>query len=544
MKLQDNYDVGIYCRLSRDDHNGTLESMRIANQRQVLVDYVTEKGWTLRDCYIDDGYTGTNFDRPDFKRMIRDAENGKIDCIITKDLSRLGRNYVEAGYYTEEYFIEHNIRFIAINDGIDTMHDNNDIAAFHHVLNEFYPKQVSKKVRQVKRKSAEQGKFMGSQAPYGYMKSPEDKHILIIDEEAAVIVRRLFNEFANGDSARMIADKLNNEGIDTPRFYHYTKAGKKNPLSEQKNVWGSATITQLLKNQVYIGNMVQGKRQVVSFKTKKMRTISPEDWIVVENTHEPLIERNVWDKVQARLNTPHRKIRKTKTETVGLFSGLVRCADCGMPLAYMRKQLKNREKGVYRCSRYNNNGSSACSSHYIDEEYISAFVLNDIQTYAQLAVHERAELAEKLYRAIQRNNSSEIGNVKAKVKSVENRLFEINDRIKSLYEDKCTGKIPEDIALNLMREFTAEKNDLEKKLPLLKNKLVDINDTISSIDDWLNMISEFENITELDRETVCGLVERITVFEKDRSTSPVTQEIKIEYRFIKNLLQNEKEDIA
>ena len=215
-----------------------------------------------------------------------------------------------------------------------------------------------------------------------------------------------------------------------------------------------------------------------------------------------------------------------------------------MPLAYMRKQLKNREKGVYRCSRYNNNGNSACSSHYIDEEYISAFVLNDIQTYAQLAVHERAELAEKLYRAIQRNNSSEIGNVKAKVKSVENRLFEINDRIKSLYEDKCTGKIPEDIALNLMREFTAEKNDLEKKLPLLKNKLVDINDTISSIDDWLNMISEFENITELDRETVCGLVEGITVFEKDRSTNPVTQEIKIEYRFIKNLLQNEKEDIA
>lgn len=152
MKLQDNYDVGIYCRLSRDDHNGTLESMSIANQRQVLVDYVTEKGWTLRDCYIDDGYSGTNFDRPDFKRMIHDAEIGKIDCIITKDLSRLGRNYVEAGYYTEEYFIEHDIRFIAINDGIDTMHDNNDIAAFHHVLNEFYPKQVSKKVKQVKKK--------------------------------------------------------------------------------------------------------------------------------------------------------------------------------------------------------------------------------------------------------------------------------------------------------------------------------------------------------------------------------------------------------
>ena len=544
MKLQDNYDVGIYCRLSRDDHNGTLESMSIANQRQVLVDYVTEKGWTLRDCYIDDGYSGTNFDRPDFKRMIHDAEIGKIDCIITKDLSCLGRNYVEAGYYTEEYFIEHDIRFIAINDGIDTMHDNNDIAAFHHVLNEFYPKQVSKKVKQVKKKSAEQGKFMGSQAPYGYMKSPEDKHVLIIDEEAAVIVKRLFNEFANGDSARMIADKLNAEGINTPRFYHYEKMGRTNPLTEEKNVWGSATITQLLKNQVYIGNMVQGKRQVVSFKTKKMRTVPPENWIVVENTHTPLIEMSLWERVQKRLSNPNKKIRRTKIDTVGLFSGLVKCSDCGMPLAYMRRQLKDREKGVYRCSRYNNNGITACTSHYIDEEYISAFVLNDIRTYAHLATAQREELAEKLYKALKKSNSSEIGNIKSKIKTTENRLFEINDRIKNLYEDKCLGKIPEDIAINLMRDFTVEKADLEKSLPELKNKLVNMNETVGSINEWLDMISAYENITELDRETVCGLVESITVFEKDRSTTPVTQEIKIEYRFIKNLLQNKKEDIA
>lgn len=161
----------------------TLKVWSISNQRQILMDYVREKGWTLIDCYVDDGFSGTNFDRPDFKRMIRDAERGRIDCIITKDLSRLGRNYVQTGYYTDEYFVENDIRFIAVNDVIDTMKDNNDIAAFHHVLNEFYPRQVSKKVRQVKKKSAEQGKFLGSQAPYGYKKSPEDKHVLIIDEE-------------------------------------------------------------------------------------------------------------------------------------------------------------------------------------------------------------------------------------------------------------------------------------------------------------------------------------------------------------------------
>lgn len=544
MKLQDNYDVGIYCRLSRDDHNGNLESMSIANQRQVLVDYVTEKGWTLRECYIDDGYTGTNFDRPDFKRMIQDAESGKIDCIITKDLSRLGRNYVQSGYYTEEYFIEHNIRFIAINDGIDTMNENNDIAAFHHVLNEFYPKQVSKKVRQVKKKSAEQGKFMGSWAPYGYMKSPEDKHILIVDEEAAIIVRRLFNEFAGGNSARMMADSLNDEGISTPRFYHYEKLGRANPLKEEKNVWGSATILQLLRNQVYIGNMVQGKRQVLSFKTKKMRNVNPQDWIVVENTHTPLVDRSTWDRVQEKLSQHHKKIRRTKNDTVGLFSGIIKCSDCGMPLAYMRRKLKDREKGVYRCSKYNNNGSKACSSHYIDEEYISAFVLDDIRNYAQLAANKREELAEKLYKALKKANSSESSMISAKIKSIEKRLFEVDDRIKSLYEDKCLGKIPEDIALGLIKNFTAEKNELEAKLPTLKKKIADINETVGNINEWLDMISSYENITELDREIVCGLVESVTVFEKDRSETPVTQEIKIEYRFIKNLLQKEKEDIV
>lgn len=543
MKFNDNYDVGIYCRLSKDDNNGSSESMSIANQRQILVDYVKEKGWKLKECYIDDGYSGTNFDRPDFKRMIHDAENGKIDCIITKDLSRLGRNYVESGYYTEDYFKENNIRFIAINDNVDTINDDNDIAAFHHVLNEFYPRQVSKKVRQVKKKKAEQGMFMGSQAPYGYMKSPEDKHKLIVDEEAAVVVRRIFNGFANGESARMMADKLNDEGINTPRFYHYDKQGKTNPLTEEKNVWGSSTIIQLLKNQVYIGNMVQGKRKVASFKTKKMRQVPPEDWIVVENTHTPIIDMDTWDRVHERMSCNH-KIRRTKDNTVGLFSGILKCADCGMPLAHMRKKLKDSEKSVYRCSRYNNNGSKACSSHYIDEECIRAFVLDDIKNYAQLATNRRDELAEKLCKAFKNSNGSEVSMIRSKIKSIEKRLQEVNARMKNIYEDKCLGKIPEDIAFELMKDFTAEKNELETKLPTLKNKIDTLNETVGNINEWLDMISAYENITELDREIVCGLVECVTVFEKNKSEKQITQEIRIEYRFIKNLLQKENEDIA
>ena len=541
MKLQDNYDVGIYCRLSRDDHNGNLESMSIANQRQVLTDYVAEKGWNLRDTYIDDGYTGTNFDRPDFQRMIKDAENGKIDCIITKDLSRLGRNYVQTGYYTEEYFNEKNIRFIAVNDGIDTMQDNNDIAAFHHVLNEFYPRQVSKKVRQVKKKIAEQGKFVGSHAPYGYMKSPEDRHKLIIDEEAAKIVRYLFHSFDNGESARMIGDSLNEQGISSPRFYYYEQRGLTNPLTRDKNLWGSATITQILRNQAYIGNMVQGKREVISFKTKKVRPISPENWIIVENTHEPLIERDVWDRVQKRLNSGQKRVRKTKEGYIGLFSGMIKCADCGMPLAYMRRRIKNTIiTGIYRCSRYNNNGGSACSQHYIAEEHISTFVLEDIRRFAHLAVTEREELAQRLYNSMRKNNSSESGIIKKQIHECEQRISDVQARIKNLYEDKCTGQIPESVCSSLMKEYTAEQSSLEKKIPELKNELDKIQDTTKDIDAWLDLISQYDNIQTLDRSIVFGLIEEITVHEREKKHERKIQQVDITYRFIRDLL-NDKE---
>lgn len=345
MKLQNIYDVGIYCRLSRDDNNGNLESMSIANQRQMLIDYVREKGWNLREIYIDDGYSGTNFERPDFKRLLRDIEDGKIDCVITKDLSRLGRNYAKVGYYTEDYFVEQGVRFIAVNDSFDSMREEeNEIAPFKNVLNEWYPRDISKKVRQVKKTAARQGKFMGSQAPYGYKKSPEDKHILIVDEPAANIMHRIFTEFAGGDSARMIGERLNQEGVDCPRFYHAKYAGGQTPKPNENNNWGSTSILQMLKNQVYIGNMVQCKRQVSSFKTKKRRLVASENWIAVEGTHEPIVDRELWERVQKRLNSKgHRVQRKHDDKELSLFAGVLRCADCGSILAYTTKHLKDKK---------------------------------------------------------------------------------------------------------------------------------------------------------------------------------------------------------
>lgn len=543
MTTQNKVMAGLYCRLSRDDNNGSLVSMSIENQQGMLQDYAAEKEWNVYDIYIDDGYSGVNFERPNFQRMLKDAEAGRINCIITKDLSRLGRNYVQTGHYTDEYFPELGVRYIAINDGIDTLEDNNDIAAFHHVLNELYPKQVSKKVRQVKTASAKQGKFMGSQAPYGYMKSPEDKHKLIIDEEAALFVRRLFQEFAGGDSGRMIADRLNGEGLDSPRFYHYAKLGRVNPLAKEKNVWGSATVLQLLRNQVYIGHMVQGKRQVVSFKTKKCRPIDPENWIVVENTHEPIVSQELWDRVHQRLSTK-RRANRTKRDTVGLFAGVVVCSDCKSSLAYMRKQLKDREKGVYRCSRYNNNGGGACSPHYIDEEFLAAFVLNDIRLHAKLAAAEKEQLTQRLLKAMSASRDAESRTLLVKKKEMEHRLSVIASNLKNLYGDKCAGKLPEQVFFGLMNDYTKEQTGLEDALAALTAELKAVQSTENEIAEWIGLVEKQTDIQTLDRVTVMELIETIEVGEKVKENGKRTQEISIEYRFIGNLLQNAKEDIA
>jgi len=536
--MQTIYDAGLYLRLSHDDHNFNAASMSIINQRKILTDYVTEMGWNTRDVYSDDGYTGTNFDRPDFKRMIRDVETGKLNCIVVKDMSRLGRNYVECGYYTDEFFKAKGVRFIALNDGIDTLEDN-DMIPFHHVVNEIYPKQVSRKVRQVKTSNARQGKFNGSQAAYGYEKSPHDGHILIPEEPAATIIRRIFAEFATGISARAIGNRLNAEGVDSPQFYHYKKIGKPNPKAEDRNRWGSATILQILRNRVYIGDMVQCKRSAVSYKVKKRLTKDPQDWIVVEGMHEAIIDRDTWDRVQDRLGNK-RISRTTSSGLPGLFAGLVRCAECGAALAFMRRERVGRYLGVYRCSRYNNSGGNACTAHYIHEADLTTIVLNDIRTHAQLAVTEREALVERLLKSAQASRNGTSREIKARLREIQARLDTIGAMVKSLYEDKVAGKLPEDIFQGLVADYGRERAELEGKRPELYKQLDVADDSERQVAEWIRRISAHVGIDELDQETVAELIDSIEVSED----SGKKLEITIRYRFISNYLQTAKEGIA
>ncbi len=547
MKLQNIYDVGVYCRLSKDDNNGNLESMSIANQRHMLTDYVKEKGWNLRETYIDDGYSGTNFDRPGFSRMLQDIKEGRIDCVVTKDLSRLGRNYAKVGYYTEEYFPLHGIRYIAINDSVDSMREeDNEMAPFKNVLNEWYPRDVSKKIRQVRKINAQQGKFMGGQAPYGYKKSPLNKYVLVEDTQAAIVIRRIFAEFVAGDSVRMICEELNREQVDSPRFYIARNVGGQKPKPTEQNSWGSATISQILRNQAYIGNMVQGKRQVISFKTKKRRSVEPENWIIVENTHEPLIDRKTWDAVQKRLKSGGHKVKRSKKEgSIGLFSGCLFCEDCGLRLSFKTKYLRDGSShGAYRCSRYNNGGKSACSPHYIQESYLVSFVLNDIRMHARLANNDRERIARQLAAAMGKNQDGGIRQLEAQQKELDKRKLAIDATIKSLYEDKCTGKLPETVFQSLLTDYTKEQGELAEKRQSIWNKVAEWKEKENGVEDWLALITRHMEITELDRMTVMELIDKIVVGEAKMENGMRTQDIFIQYRFIGKLPEDAKEDIA
>jgi len=327
VEQHNRYKIAVYCRLSRDDENN-MESESIINQKRMLTKYVEEHGWTVGGYYVDDGYSGTTFSRPDFLRMLSDIESKKINMVITKDLSRLGRDYIQTGYYLEVYFPQKDVRYIALNDNIDTSGKDNDIAPFKNILNEMYAKDISKKVRAAFRSKAENGEFIGSVAPYGYKKHPENKNRLIVDEIAADVVRRVFNMTLEGYGLNKIVRVFNSEGILNPTMYKKQQGLTyvNNLRLEGTTYWTNSTIRKILGNIVYTGVMAQGKQRTKSFKCKKKVSCSENDWVVVEGTHEPIIAPETWDAVQGMLSVRKRAMSDGETH---LFAGLVKCIDCG-----------------------------------------------------------------------------------------------------------------------------------------------------------------------------------------------------------------------
>ena len=522
MKKHELYNVGIYCRLSKDDVGGG-DSSSIISQRSLLENYVRDNGWGVAGCYADDGYSGTNFNRPGFKRMIDDIEDGKINMVVCKDLSRLGRNYILTGQYTDIYFPDRGVRFVAINDGIDSKNTDNDIAPFRNILNELYSKDISKKIRSVVRVKKQKGEFLSNYAPYGYRKDPANRNKLIIDEQPASVVRRIFTVCAEGHGCKYIANQLNQEGILSP--LNQRKRMLNRDVDYTNNRWNAETIITILRNRIYTGDMVQGIYECAQFKRTPSKRKPKEEWIITPNTHEAIVDDALWEQAQASISS---RRRVTRTGELQLFAGFVKCQDCGHALSYAFCQ------GIpqYTCGYYRRFGREACSCHYIRKDTLTQVVLDDIRTHARLAATDVESMSEQLLTISGDNESQKIHNLNTELNSAKARLAELDMIIKRLFESYVTGVITESRFQKLNAEYEAEQAGLEKRVEVIENEIADVRQNVRDTSSWLEIIKEYTDLYTLDRIVLSELIDKITVGEARMVNGVKVTDITIYYRFV------------
>jgi DNA invertase Pin-like site-specific DNA recombinase len=535
MGLEQNRDAGIYCRLSVDDER-TGESVSIENQKLLLQKYVKEQGWNETEVYVDDGYSGTNFDRPAVKRMIEDAKSGRINIIVVKDLSRFGRNYIEIGQYTDYLFPQIGCRFIALGNGVDTLvqSSNNEMMGFLNLFNEFYARDTSKKVRAVRKACAENGKFMGTYAPLGYKKDAQDKHRLIVDEETAPLARRIFDLRSSGMSFSGIARLLNEEGVTSlnDRFYH--DKGKQNP-NRVNHCWCATTVKQVIRNEVYIGNIVNGKCGTVSYKNKRIIEKDPEEWIRVENVHEPLISREIWDTCIA-LDSKNFQKRTTPNERASVLTGMVYCGDCGfkMNISRQRRQRKDyvREYAYFGCGSYRRSGKTACTPHLIRGEALLSLVIADIKEKAHAVTFDEKIIAAQIIRQKSAESDSRLAGYERELRAAQSRLPEIEGLMMNLYEDRIKGTVPEAVFATLMKKYETQQAELAASIPDLKDKIHNGRECFDNTAAWIRHIRKYTAIESVDEAILIELVERIDVSEPQTVNGEVVCDIKIVYRYV------------
>ena len=532
----EDYKVALYLRLSRDDKNSDSESMSISNQRTMLMDFTAERGWHVEDIYADDGISGTTFERPSFMRMVADIEKKRINMVVVKDLSRLGRNYVKVGEYTDFFFPEHHVRFIAVTENIDSDKDN-DIAGFLNVVHEHYAKDVSRKIRASQHSLMKKGFFLGSQPPLGYVKSPEDKHKLIVDGDGAEIVWRMFHMYAIGYTARHIADTFNQEGIPSPREYYFKMIGEPNPYTNETMLWGSATVMRILRNQVYIGHMCSGKRRNRSFKLKQRDVVPEGEWIVVENTHEPIIDEVTWARVQELLlqnksNSKAKTVRSEDNKLPALFAGKLRCADCKAVMHYTFSRSGNYKTYYkYRCSTYTNQGKTACSFHSIREDELTALVLNDIRRLSEIICTKSDEMLQVLLELNDRTKQNGHARLDKDIRSIQADMKDVSNRIDLLLDERMNGNVSDAMFKKLMAKYEEQQNDLASSLSELKAEQSVVKDDTENIRHLMERFEKCGYIEALDRDTVCELIDFIWVFKKEKVGKGYRQKIGIHYNF-------------
>lgn len=530
-KKQQNRITALYCRLSRDDDLGT-ESMSIQSQKVILGQYAKDHGFTDCEFFVDDGYSGTNYDRPDFQRMIGLVEQGAVGTIIVKDLSRLGRNYLETGRYTEVIFPEYRVRFIAINDGVDSATGDNEFAPFKNIINEWYAKDISRKIKSAFQAKAAKGEFIGSFPPFGYQKSPVDKHKLIPDERAPY-VKMMFQMALEGKSSAAIARALEQQRVLTPQAYIHEKFGATVAESTLLHPysWSENTVRGILSNQVYLGDMVHYRAKQRSFKDKRRDMLPKDEWVIVKNTHEALIDEQTFQTVQQRVNV---KQPFTARNPDNIYRGLIYCGECGGRLAFNRKSSRD-SKGRFTCAQNRRYGGKMCSCHYITLEQVNAVVLGDIRRHASLAAADTQRYAEYLARISRQGHTTDKSAWKKELDEANSRLAQLDTLLRRIYEDNVFGRLSDDRYAAMSASYETETKQLKTRATELQGLLTKAKDQSNGIEEFARQVAQYTDITELSEELVHTLIERVVVHEKEKIGPRQTMRIEIYYRFIGNV---------
>ncbi len=508
---QKNYIAGLYFRLSQEDERQG-ESLSIDNQRHILRKYAEEHGFTIYDEYIDDGISGTTFDRPQVQRLLDDAKTGVINTILVKDLSRFGRNYIEVGQYIDYVFPTFGIRFIAIQDNVDTENRNSggmEMMPIMNVFNEWHAANTSKKIRAVRQANAKEGIYSAKKASYGYVKGTDKKRTPVIDDETAPIVIRIFELYASGISPKNIADILNAENISSPGRYAYEKLGHKGRANEMR-LWCEISIRAMLNNIIYIGHLPMLQETTVSYKNHKRQAKDRSDWVITYNNHEPIISQQLWDKVHERMKSIAQG-RKTKTGYVHPLSGFLICADCGAKMKMNGNGKKYKSAHHFNCGYHMRYGKTLCFSHFIQAKALEELVLGDIREMAQRITLDEDSMRESFTRHNEELTTKSIKEAKKELQDKKKRIEELSRLMQIAYEDRMKGRMPEDICVEFIQKYSDEKKALSEEIDALEIKLTEIESKQQNVDDFIRNIKKYLNAPELTREMCYELLDRVVV---------------------------------
>ena len=508
---QEKHIAGLYMRLSQEDErNG--ESLSIENQRMILKKYADEHGFKIYGEYIDDGVSGTTFNRPEVQRLLDDAKTGVINTIIVKDLSRFGRNYIEVGQYLDYVFPAFGIRFIAIQDNVDTA--NRDSGAMEmmpimNVFNEWHAANTSKKIRAVRKANAKEGIYTAKKASYGYIMGTDKKRTPIVDEEVAPIVRRIFEMYASGISHRGIADMLNAENIPSPGKYALDKLGHKGRPNELR-IWSAVSISAILNNVIYIGHLPQLQETSISYKNHKHYVKDKSEWCIIYNNHEPIIPQELWDKVQERQKSvSHGK--RTSSGYVHPLSGFLYCADCGSKMKMTTTHHKDHHYYHFNCGYHMRYGKTLCFSHHILAKHLEEIVLEDIRSKAKYITLDEQAVREEFMRYNAELTDSTVKSARKELRTKQKRLEELSRLMQVAYEDRVKGKMPEDICIGFIEKYSAEQKTLKEDITVLEENISQTETATQSVDDFFRNIKKYLEVPELTREMCYELIDRIIV---------------------------------